>query len=176
MRWYSFLPLIGFVVMAIYFGLGMRQDPSSIPSQLIDEPFPIINLPALEGREFGLSNEDLQGHVSLVNVFGTWCAPCVVEHPMLMLIKRTEIVPIYGIDWRDQPGAGTEWLARRGDPYRLVGNDADGHAAIDLGVTGAPETFLLDREGRVRYHHIGIITQENWNETLLPMIRELQNS
>jgi cytochrome c biogenesis protein CcmG/thiol:disulfide interchange protein DsbE len=175
MRWYSFLPIIGFVIMAIYFGLGLRQDPSDIPSQLIDEAFPVIDLPAIEGRELGLSNDDLQGHVSLVNVFGTWCAPCVVEHPMLMLIKRTDIVPIYGIDWRDQPGAGAAWLERRGDPYMRVGDDPDGRTAIDLGVTGAPETFLLDRHGRVRYHHIGIITQADWNDTFLPMIRELQS-
>ena len=174
MRWYSFLPLIGFVVLAIYFGLGLRQDPSNIPSQLIDEPFPAINLPAIEGHELGLTTADLQGQVSLVNVFGTWCAPCVVEHPMLMMIKRTDIVPIYGIDWRDQPGSGSAWLERRGDPYARVGDDPVGRTAIDLGVTGAPETFLLDQQGRVRYRHVGVITQADWNDTLLPMIRELQ--
>ena len=175
-RWLAFLPLVAFAVLAIYFGLGLREDPSEIPSQLIDEPLPAFDLAPIAGVEEGLSNADLAGHVSLLNVFGSWCPPCLVEHPMLMQIHRSGIVPIYGIDWRDTPETGAAWLARHGNPYTRVGLDPESHLAIDLGITGAPESFLIDAEGRVRYRHVGIITEDDWTGTILPMIRELEAS
>ncbi|MGK0267366.1 MAG: cytochrome c biogenesis protein CcmG/thiol:disulfide interchange protein DsbE [Maricaulis sp.] len=175
-RWLAFLPLVLFAVMALYFGMGLREDPGAIPSQLINEPLPAFDLEPVAGRDHGLSNADLAGHVSLLNVFGSWCPPCEIEHPMLMQIARSGIVPIYGVDWRDTPEAGAAWLARHGDPYAAVGLDPDSHLAIDLGITGAPESFLIDATGRVRYRHVGIITQSDWTETILPLIRELEAS
>ena len=95
---------------------------------------------------------------------------------MLMQISRSGVVPIYGINWRDAPGAGAAWLERHGNPYTRVGDDPYGRLAVDLGITGAPETFLLDRDGRVRYRHVGVITEEDWRETIRPMIQELERS
>ncbi|WP_339748383.1 DsbE family thiol:disulfide interchange protein [uncultured Maricaulis sp.] len=175
-RWLAFIPLVVFAVMALYFGMGLREDPSAIPSQLIDEPLPAFDLAPVAGSEQGLSNADLAGHVSLVNVFGSWCPPCAIEHPMLMQIARSGVVPIYGVDWRDTPEAGAAWLARHGNPYTAVGLDPESHLAIDLGITGAPESFLVDAAGRVRYRHVGMITQADWTETILPLIRELDAS
>lgn len=173
-RWIAFLPLALFAALAVYFGLGLREDPSAIPSQLIDEPLPAFELEPIEGFERGLSHTDLVGQVSLLNVFGSWCPPCAIEHPMLMQISRSDRVPIYGIDWKDQPGAGTRWLERYGNPFVLVGDDQSGRTAIELGVTGAPETFVVDRAGRVRYRHVGVITEEIWRDTLEPMIAALE--
>jgi cytochrome c biogenesis protein CcmG/thiol:disulfide interchange protein DsbE len=174
-RFTGFLPLVLFGVMAIYFALGLREDPSEIPSQLIDQPLPEFALGPIEGFENGLSNDDFEGEVILLNVFGSWCPPCIIEHPMLMQISRSGEIPLYGIDWKDPPGAGAAWLERNGNPFIRVGNDFEGHLAIDLGITGAPETFLIDRLGRVRYRHVGVITTEDWRNVLLPMIKELQS-
>lgn len=174
MRLVLFLPLVGFLVMAVYFGMGLREDPSEIPSQLIDRELPAFDLSAISQSQPGLSNTDLVGQVSLLNVFGSWCPPCAVEHPMLMQIARSGVVPIYGIDWKDPPGAGAAWLERHGNPYQRVGDDASGRTAIDLGITGAPETFIIDQAGRVRYRHVGVITDRVWTETLRPMIEHLQ--
>ncbi|WP_203292523.1 DsbE family thiol:disulfide interchange protein [Maricaulis parjimensis] len=169
-----FLPLVLFAVMAVYFGMGLREDPSEIPSQLIDRELPAFDLPAISGDVEGLSNTDLVGQVSLLNVFGSWCPPCAVEHPMLMQIARSGVVPIYGIDWKDPPGAGSAWLERNGNPYQRVGDDASGRTAIDLGITGAPETFIIDHLGRVRYRHVGVITEQVWTDRLRPLVEHLQ--
>ena len=171
-----FVPLAIFAVTLVYFGMGLRQDPSAIPSQMIDRPLPAFDLAGIADGDPGLSDTDLLGQVSLLNVFGSWCPPCAIEHPMLMQISRSGRVPIYGVDWRDEPGAGAAWLARHGNPYSRVGDDAQGRLAIDLGITGAPETFLVDADGRVRHRHVGIITEDVWRNTLLPMIEELERS
>lgn len=172
----AFIPLIAFAAMAVYFWMGLRQDPSEIPSQLIDEAVPAFDLPAIEGFDQGLSHEDIQGEVVLLNFFGSWCPPCLIEHPMLMQIARSGTVPIYAIDWKDEPGAGAAWLERHGNPFVRIGDDQSGRTAIDFGVTGAPETFLIDRNGRVRYRHVGVITEEVWEDTLRPMVEALQRS
>ncbi|MEL7488118.1 MAG: DsbE family thiol:disulfide interchange protein [Pseudomonadota bacterium] len=143
---------------------------------LIDQPAPAFSLDPIEGYAEGFSSADLRGEVSLVNIFGSWCASCVVEHPVLMRIKASGGPPIYGVDWKDQPGAGTAWLARYGDPYTRVGDDADGRVAIDFGVTGAPETFVVDADGRIRHKHVGPITDEAWRTVLAPMVEELRNA
>jgi len=173
-RVFLFLPLVIFLVMGLYFGLGLRQDPSAIPSQQIDRPLPEFDLPGIADGEPGLSSADLVGQVSLLNVFGSWCPPCAIEHPMLMQISRSGRVPIYGVDWRDRPGDGAAWLARHGNPFARVGDDPQGRLAIDLGITGAPETFVIDQEGRVRFHHVGIVDETVWRDTLLPVIVALE--
>jgi cytochrome c biogenesis protein CcmG/thiol:disulfide interchange protein DsbE len=135
-----------------------------------------MDLAALPGRgDTGLQTEHLKGRVTLVNIFGSWCIACAAEHPYLMKIKAQGLVPIMGIDWRDDPAAGMAWLQKHGDPYERVGADpAPGHASVDFGVTGAPESFLVDREGRIRYKHVGVIDDEAWNKVLLPIVKELQ--
>ena len=168
-----FLPLALFAVMALYFGLGLREDPSEIPSQLIDRELPEFDLPPIEGFEAGLSNADLAGQVSLLNVFGSWCPPCAIEHPMLMQISRSGVVPIYGVDWKDPPGAGTAWLERNGNPYQRVGDDPDGRLAIDLGITGAPETFIVDADGIIRARYAGPLTPQALQRDILPVWDEI---
>ena len=169
------LPLGLFAAVLVYFWIGLSLNPGKLPSTLIDRPVPEFDLPPVQGKEKGLTTEDLKGRVSLINVFGSWCAACRIEHPMLMHIAEAEDVPLFGLNWKDKPGAGAAWLERHGDPYTRVGDDAAGRTAIDLGVTGAPETFVVDRNGRIRYKHVGPITGEVWRETLRPLIEKLRN-
>jgi len=169
------LPLTAFVALLAYFAIGLQRDPSTIPSVLIDKPAPQFDLPAIEGRDVGFSTDDLMGEVSLVNFFGSWCVSCRIEHPLLMQLAAEDEIPVYGIDWKDPPGAGAAWLERHGDPYTLVGDDADGRVAIDFGITGAPETFIIDQDGRIRYKYAGPITPQIWEQDLLPIIRKLRN-
>jgi cytochrome c biogenesis protein CcmG/thiol:disulfide interchange protein DsbE len=170
------LPVLLFGVLALFFMKGLTMNPRDIPSVLINRPVPEMNLAPLPGRgeDTGLATKDLMGRVSLVNVYGSWCIACVQEHPYLMRIKSMNIVPIHGIDWRDDPVEGANWLKKHGDPYTRVGVDpAPGRTAIDFGVTGAPETFIVDKAGVIRYKHVGPVTPEIWEKTLLPIIQEL---
>jgi cytochrome c biogenesis protein CcmG/thiol:disulfide interchange protein DsbE len=168
-----FIPLVIFAGFAIALGLGLSNDPTHIPSVLIDKPMPQFTLsPVLPGQP-GFTRADLDGQVSLVNVFGSWCAVCEEEHPMLMMLAQSNAVRLYGIDWKDASADGAKWLAEHGNPYTRVGNDEIGRTALDLGVTGAPETFVVDRAGRVRYKQIGAITEDVWRNTLAPLISKL---
>ncbi len=169
------LPLGIFLILAGYFAVGLTLNPRDMPSMLIDQEVPQFDLKPIKGYEKGFSSEDLKGQVTLVNIFGSWCVSCLAEHPMLMEIAAKKLVPLYGIDWRERdPDAGPDWLARRGDPYTLIGNDPESKAAIAFGVTGAPETFFVDKRGLIRYKHVGPITPENWESTLWPVIQELR--
>ena len=169
------LPLALFLVIAGYFALGLTRDPRVLPSVLIDQPVPDFALPAIQGRDQGFASPDLKGGVSLVNVFGSWCVACRVEHPFLMQLKQRGEIPIHAIDWREPDReAGPRWLAKYGDPYALIGDDPESRGAIAFGVTGAPETFLVDRHGVIRHKHVGPITPEVWDRTLRPLIAELQ--
>lgn len=168
------LPLALFAALAVYFLLGLGRDPEFTPSMLIDRPVPEFDLPPIEGREIGLKSADLEGEVTLINVFGSWCVSCELEHPTLMEIKKEDAVRLFGIDWKDPPGAGAKWLSRLGDPYARIGDDAAGRVAIDFGVTGAPETFVVDKKGRVRHKQVGPITEDVWVHQLRPMIAALE--
>ena len=169
------VPLVIFLVLAGYFWIGLGKDPHSIPSVLIDQPVPPFALAPLEGRDRGFASEDLPGEVSLVNVFGSWCVACRIEHPLLMRLSEEGVVPIHGIDWREPDRhAGPAWLARFGDPYTLVGDDPDSRAAIAFGVTGAPETFVVDGRGVIRYKQTGPITPDIWEQTLWPIVQQLR--
>ncbi len=168
-------PLLLFLVLAGAFWIGLGRDPHSVPSALIDQPVPAFALAPIQGRATGLSREDLKGQVSLLNVFGSWCAACRIEHPLLMRLADERVIPIYGVDWREPDrAAGPAWLARHGDPYTRIGDDPDSKAAIALGVTGAPETFVIDAEGMIRYKHIGPITADVWTSTLWPIVERLR--
>lgn len=170
-------PVLVLAAMAVMFTVGLGRDPKTIPSVLIDRPVPAFSLDALPGRERALSSADLKGQVSLVNIFGSWCVACIAEHPILVRIAESGAVPIHGIAWREKdPADAMRWLNRHGDPYDRVGHDADSRVAIDFGVTGAPETFVVDAQGVIRYKHIGPVTPDVWDNTLLPMIEQLRKS
>lgn len=168
------LPLLAFLAVGAYFAAGLTRDPSRVPSVLIDKPLPEFDLPAIDGFDDGIAARDFAGQVALINIFGSWCVSCIIEHPVLMEIAASENVPIIGIDWKDKPGAGAAWLAKHGNPYTAIGDDAQGRTAINLGVTGAPETFVVDKRGRIRYKHVGPITRVVWREDLKPLVERLQ--
>ncbi|MBT3905484.1 MAG: DsbE family thiol:disulfide interchange protein [Rhodospirillaceae bacterium] len=171
------LPLGVFMVLAIYFAVGLTKDPRKLPSVLINTPVPEFDLVAIQGRDRGFSSKDLKGEVSLVNVFGSWCVACQVEHPFLMKLAKQKLVPVHAIDWREvNRTAGPAWLKKYGDPYTLIGDDPRSKGAIAFGVTGAPETFLIDAEGVIRYKYIGPLSQQSWDETIWPIIQKLRQT
>ena len=172
-RWIYILPVVVFGLMAAALYVALGRDETVLPSALIDEPAPQFELPPLPGHQQGFSTADLQGHVSLVNAFASWCAPCRAEHPVLNALAQQKRVPIYGIDYKDKEDAATAWLANLGDPYARIGADS-GRVGIDWGVYGVPETFLIDRAGRIRYKHVGPLTREDVEHTILPLVAKLE--
>jgi cytochrome c biogenesis protein CcmG, thiol:disulfide interchange protein DsbE len=168
------LPVAAFAGLAALFTWGLNRDPSSLPSTLIGRAVPKFSLPPVEGRTLGLSGEDLKGEVSLVNVFASWCTACREEHPLLMHIREKGTVPIHGLNYKDEPENAARWLNTLGDPYTRTGADRDGRVAIDWGVYGIPETFVIDRQGIVRYKHIGAVTAQALGETILPLVAGLR--
>ncbi len=167
-------PLLVFIVVGVFFGVGLTLDPSKIPSPLIGRSTPVFELPPVQGRVDGFSSEDLKGKVSLVNVFASWCTACRDEHPLLMQLQRENIVPIYGLNYKDRPEDAAAWLDALGDPYTGTGADINGRVGIDWGVYGVPETYVVDRRGYIAYKHIGAIDARLLNETLLPLINGLR--
>jgi cytochrome c biogenesis protein CcmG/thiol:disulfide interchange protein DsbE len=170
------LPAVGFVALVVAFALGLRDDPSLVPSPLIGKPAPIFDLPAIGEHRAGLSSRDLRGQVSLVNVFASWCVSCRAEHPLLMRIARAKLVPIEGLDYKDKPADALRWLETMGDPYSRIGADVEGRVAIDWGVYGAPETFVVDRRGIIADKQIGPLTPDILERRIAPLIARLQQS
>ncbi len=171
--WIFLLPAALFAVVAAVFYAGLGADPTVLPSALIDQPAPPFTLPPLTEGQPGFSSADLAGQVSLVNTFASWCGPCRVEHPVLNALAQAKRVPIYGINYKDKPDAAIAWIAALGNPYTRIGAD-DGRVGIDWGVYGVPETFVVDRAGRVRYRHVGPLTQADIERTILPLIVKLE--
>jgi cytochrome c biogenesis protein CcmG/thiol:disulfide interchange protein DsbE len=157
---------------AFYWGLWNKDD--RLPSTLIGRPVPEFALPPIEGRDDGLSSEDLRGEVSIVNVWASWCVPCRVEMPLLVELAATGSVPIHGINHRDARGAALGFLAELGDPYTRIGADRNGRVSIDWGVYGLPETFVIDGDGRIAYKHVGPFDRRALDEKILPVVRRLQ--
>ncbi len=178
MRLSYVLPVAAFVGLAAVFGFYLYQmgpggkDISVVPSALIDKPAPEFNLPPIEGRNDGFASSDLAGKVSLVNVFASWCLPCRVEHPILMRLAD-EGVPIFGINIRDKAEDARRFLDQLGNPYRRIGADNNGRVSIDWGVYGYPETFIVDRGGRIRYKKIGPIMPRDLDEKIRPILERL---
>ena len=170
----AFIPVGVFAAVAMFLAIGLTNDPHKLPSTMIDKPMPDFVLEPIAPGATVLTNSDLFGEISLVNVFGSWCKSCIVEHPTLMRLNEQGVIKIYGVDWRDKLGAGQAWLDRFGDPYTRTGADAESRLAIDLGVTGAPETFLIDAQGRIRYKHVGPITEDVWEDIFVPLLREVE--
>lgn len=168
-----FVPLVVFAGLVLYFGVGLTRNPNEIKSVLIDKPLPTIDLP-VPGASTRFDNAMFEGKVSLLNIFASWCVACRVEHPVLLELAASRTVPVYGLAWKDKPAELDAWLKELGNPYALIGDDALGRTAIDLGVTGAPETFVIDRKSRIRYKHIGPIDEYVWENTLRPMILKLE--
>jgi len=174
-RWLLFLlPAVGFIGLAIAFTFGLNRDPSLVPSVLVGRPVPAFTLPPITGRAFGLSTSDLKGEVSLVNVFASWCVACRYEHPFFLQLRADGRVPIHGIDYKDKPDDAARWLATMGDPYTRIGADSDGRASIDWGVYGVPETFVIDRQGRIAFKQVGAVDRKVLDETILPLIERLR--
>lgn len=169
-----FIPALIFAVIAVFLGIGLTLDPRKIPSPLIGKPVPEFSLPPVQGRSLGLASENLRGEVSLVNVFASWCVACREEHPLMMQIKREGLVPLHGLNYKDRPQDAQRWLDELGDPYTRTGADLDGRVGIDWGVYGVPETFVIDREGRIAYKHIGPVTPAALKDTILPLIEKLR--
>ena len=167
------LPLLFFAALAGVFVLGLNRDPSLIPSVLIDKPLPSFDLPAVGAGDPGLASRDFRKEPMLLNMFASWCVSCRVEHPLLLDL-HAHGVPIAGIDWEDQGAAGTKYLKDNGDPYARVGLDGSGRTGIDLGITGVPETFVVDKHGRVRYKQIGPIETADWENTIKPLMDKLR--
>lgn len=168
------VPLIGFLGLALALAWGLSRNPTTIPSALIGKPVPQFSLPPVKGRMLGLSSGDLHGEVALVNVFASWCVACRLEHPVLMQMKANNIVPIHGLNYKDQPSNAARWLNTMGDPYTRTGADINGRVAIDWGVYGVPETFVVTKDGRIAYKQIGAVTPKVLDEKILPLVRKLQ--
>jgi cytochrome c biogenesis protein CcmG/thiol:disulfide interchange protein DsbE len=166
-----FLPLVIFVVLAGFLYRGLSLDPMELPSALIDKPLPAFSLTALaDGRV--LTRDDVIGEPALFNVWATWCISCRAEHPYLQRLADTGI-PIYGINYKDEDQAARRWLQELGDPYRANIVDREGSLGVDLGVYGAPETYLVDADGVIRYRHVGVVDDRVWHDTLEPLWREV---
>ncbi|HYF86272.1 DsbE family thiol:disulfide interchange protein [Azospirillum sp.] len=170
------LPFLLFIGVGIAFYLGFQRDPRDIPSALIDKPAPTFELPAISGQPAtgGLSSARLKGDVTLVNVFASWCIPCKAEHPVITRLSREQGVTVFGINYKDKPEDALTWLARNGNPYAAIGADQDGRVSIDWGVYGVPESYLIDRQGRIRFKHVGPLTPQVVEEQLLPMVKHLR--
>ncbi len=164
------LPGLLFVVLVGFFIAGLRKDPGLVPSPLIDRPAPPLRLPSLGQPGVMVDSARYAGRPYLVNVWATWCATCRDEHDTLLRISRDHEVPLIGLDWKDDDAAAMRWLERLGNPYDEVAVDADGRVAIDWGVYGAPETFLVGADGRVKFKHIGAMTPEVWQREFLPRL------
>ena len=170
----ALLPLGLFLLIGLAFAVGLTKDPRNLPSEMIDRAFPEFELTELYDEAEILTVKMFKGQVSLINVFGSWCVSCNVEHPVLMDIAKSGEAVLIGMDWRDERVKAKRWLAKRGNPYAKVIFDDESVLAIKLGVTGAPESFITDKTGNIRYKHAGIITPEIWERDLRPLIKSLQ--
>jgi cytochrome c biogenesis protein CcmG/thiol:disulfide interchange protein DsbE len=171
-RLLTLLPLALFAVLLGYFALGLKRDPHILPSALIDRPAPDFSLPPLVEAKPGVGRADLTGGPVLVNFFASWCVPCRAEHPLLTRLAASGVA-IHGIDYKDKPDDAKRWLAELGDPYRRLGVDRDGRVAIDFGVYGVPETYVIDRAGNIRYRQVGPITPADLDQKIKPLLAEL---
>ena len=166
----SLLPLAIFGTLVIFLFSGLSLDPSKVPSPLIGSRIPAFSAERLSVPGLAVSHKDLSDSPMLVNVWGTWCQGCLAEHPLLMDIAARYGVSIYGLNYRDERGLALDWLENHGDPYRLIIYDPDGKVALEWGVYGAPETFVIDKQGVIRYKHIGILSREILERKILPLI------
>jgi cytochrome c biogenesis protein CcmG/thiol:disulfide interchange protein DsbE len=167
------IPLVVFVALGVLLWMGLSLDPRKIPSPLVGKPLPAFSLATLHEPSKTITPDSLRGRVYLLNVWASWCVACRQEHPVLNELARHKAVPIIGLNYKDQRNDAIGWLKNLGDPYELSLVDLDGRIGIELGVYGVPETFVIDKEGVIRYKHIGPISEEAWRSKLEPLIKEL---
>jgi cytochrome c biogenesis protein CcmG, thiol:disulfide interchange protein DsbE len=167
------IPVALFLVLVAFLLMGLGRDPREIPSPLIGKPAPAFRLPLLQQPAQAFTPAEMRGQVWLLNVWASWCVPCLVEHPVLLQLARDKSVPIVGFNYKDAPADATAWLGKHGDPFMTVVADRSGRAALDYGVYGVPETFLIDKAGNIRFKHVGPLTPEVVARRLLPLVREL---
>lgn len=168
------LPLAAFIVLIIFLGVGLTLNPRQVPSPLVDKPAPVFRLQQLYDTNKTLSSEENLGKVWMLNVWASWCVACRDEHPVLVELSKLGIVPIYGLNYKDQRDTALQWLKQFGNPYEISIVDADGKVGIDYGVYGVPETYVIDKQGIIRYKHIGPVTIESLKNKILPLIKELK--
>ncbi len=167
-------PIVITALIGLALAVGLNLNPREIPSALIGSPIPTFELPPIPGRGLGLSSGDLKGKVSVVNVWASWCVECRKEHPLLMTLQERAKVPLHGISYKDKSADAVRWLASLGDPYNRIGADLDGRVSIDWGVYGIPETFVIDKRGRIAHKVIGAVNEQLLTETIFPLIEELR--
>ncbi len=167
------IPISLFIVLAILLVRGLSLDPHKIPSPLVGKPLPAFRLPALENPKNIITNEDLRNRVVVINVWASWCVTCKQEHSVLMELARRRLAPIIGLNYKDTRTDAIAVLKNEGNPYEASLMDSDGRTGIDWGVYGVPETFILDKNGVIRYKHIGAVTPEDLEQKLLPLIKNL---
>jgi cytochrome c biogenesis protein CcmG/thiol:disulfide interchange protein DsbE len=173
------IPLALFIGLVVFLFVGLSRDPHEVPSPLINKPAPVFQLPQLHEPTQNFSAESMRGKVWLLNFWGTWCIACREEHPFLVEYAKSNAIPIYGVDYKysndksDERTAAVQLLAQLGNPYTLTAFDADGRVSIDYGVYGAPESFLIDKDGIIRFKQVGPITPEVWENKILPLAKKL---
>jgi len=167
------IPLGIFLVLVVFLAIGLGRDPHEVPSPLINKAAPTFRLPQLKEPTKTFSAADMRGKVWVLNVWASWCVSCRDEHPHLLEYAKTGAVPIYGLNWKDRREDALAWLGELGDPYVLSAADLDGRVAIDYGVYGAPETYLIDQNGTIRYKQIGEVTPDVWEDKFLPLVQQL---
>jgi cytochrome c biogenesis protein CcmG/thiol:disulfide interchange protein DsbE len=160
-------------VLVVFLAIGLSRDPNELPSALLGKAAPAFRLPQLNDPAKTFSAEDMRGKVWLLNVWASWCVGCREEHEWLLEYSRSGVVPIYGLNYKDKTEDAVGWLRELGDPYVLSAVDADGRVAIDYGVYGAPETYLIDQNGTIRFKQVGPLSPEIWQQQVLPRVQEL---
>jgi len=168
------IPLFAFIVLAAFLLVGLTLNPRQVPSPLIDKPAPIFQLNHLHEPDRLMASQDNLGKVWLLNVWASWCVACRDEHPLLVQLANSGIVPIYGLNYKDERTTALQWLKRYGDPYTISIVDPDGRVGIDYGVYGVPETYVIDKKGIIRHKQIGPVTVDSLQKTIIPLIIELQ--
>ena len=168
------LPLIAFVILAAFLLVGLNLNPRKVPSPLIGKPAPVFNLQQLHEPENVFKSKDNLGKVWLLNVWASWCASCRDEHPLLAQLAKANVVPIYGLNYKDKRNLAIQWLEQLGDPYTKSIMDPEGRVGIEYGVYGVPETYVIDKSGVIQYKQIGPVTVDVLEKTILPLVKELQ--
>jgi len=169
------LPLGIFLIVAGFLARGLTLDPSELPSPLIDKEAPVFTSDRLPSSDGQFDSQSMDGQVWVLNVWASWCGPCVQEHPVLNALAERRDVAIVGLNYKDAPADALNWLAQLGDPFTHLLGDQQGDVGLDWGVYGVPETFIIDREGRVRYKHVGPLAPEDLENTVLPLIDQLES-
>ncbi|HAG73791.1 MAG TPA: DsbE family thiol:disulfide interchange protein [Gammaproteobacteria bacterium] len=171
-RFVFFLPVIVFFALAVLLWQGLFLDTKALPSMLIDKPMPEFALTTVDGEE--VTNVDLPDQIFLLNIWGSYCLPCLIEHPTFMRLAEEGEIPVVGVNYRDRQGLAVNWLGEYGNPFEFSILDESGRFGIDLGVYGAPETYLVDSDGVIRYRHVSVLDESVWREEFIPAIAELR--